>query len=165
VEQPAPVVGPYQRGGYAGIVGQLRARLGFEPRVLEVILGPQLAEFTVLDPARRGRVVSLEWNGGELTGPTVVAGADYPSPTDIHGRPVPLQSAAFPLRALRERVILGALHRLRRARVRSPTPSTMVIERFLPFDRRVLILFNVSAAGGGGRQLRFTLDGKLVQVV
>ncbi len=145
--------------GAPEVLADLVAAAGRPTQAIEMSLYPEYAFLAYRDPASMGNIDRRMWRDG------AVGDAD-PNPIDDR---VDADTAAslFPIADLRLAVI---------PRLTADAPSRfaldvavthIIINRFLPFDDRVLIRVYASPTDGrsGGGYVQYTLDGTFVKVI
>jgi hypothetical protein len=145
---------PYEPGGLRAIAAQLVARLGYQPRLLEVLLSEEYAQFQVQDPRHPAKVDEYTWRDGEFSGPEPV----HVSTTE------PLAPKLFSLRAINLDAPAALARRAKAVRIEGATPSTTIIQNTLPFRPGVSFYVNVSGTRES-RQLRADARGRVYDVV
>jgi hypothetical protein len=127
--------------------------------VLEVVVYPEYAFLAYRDPAQPGNIDRREWRGGSV-GPASANTIDDRYNADT--APKLFDAGKLSLAGL-PRLTADAA-----ARFEMPVEVThVIVDRFLPFDQRVLIRVYASPSDGrsGGGYVEYTVDGAYVKTV
>lgn len=145
-------------GGAAEAVADVVATAGSPDRFLEIVLYPTYAFVAYVDPVAPGNIDRRPWRDGAV-------GAAEPNQIDDRVDP-DTEPALFTL----EGIDLGIVPDLvRDAATRYPVPvdvTHIILDRFLPFDERVLFRVYASPSDGrsGGGYVSYDTAGALVNV-
>ncbi len=151
----ADIIGPYESGGLAAIIAQFELELGYSPRVLEVLLSADFAQFQIQDPAAPENVDSYQWRDGAFGEPKPVSNGLLPADLD---------AASFALTEINADAAV-MLHGSGQALdIDGAEVSTTVIKRFLPFSSDIRWFVNVSGARES-KQIRADANGVILEVV
>ena len=148
----------FERGA-PDVLADLSAAAGNPTQVIEMSIYPEYAFLAYRDPEAPGNIDRRMWRAGNV---------DDAAPNPIDDRvDADTEPSLFPLSALNLETI---------APLAADAPSRfdldvavthIIINRFLPFDERVLIRVYATPTDGrsGGGYVQYTLDGTFVKVV
>ena len=157
-DRPAEPVDLFTSGA-PEVLADLSAAAGDPTQAIEMSIYPEYAFLAYRDPANTGNIDRRMWRNGD------VGDAE---PNTIDDRvDADTEPSLFPLNALNLNVI-AALTADAPARFDLDVEVThIIINRFLPFDQRVLIRVYGAPTDGrsGGGYVQYTLDGTFVKVI
>ncbi|MEQ1788424.1 MAG: hypothetical protein ABL966_15335 [Acidimicrobiales bacterium] len=155
--EPAPV--DLFTSGAPEVLAALRSAAGNPVQAIEVSLYPDYAFLAYRDPARPANIDRRAWRAGD------VSDAD-PNPIDDRVD-AETEPELFDLAALDLGVIPGLTADATSRFALDVAVTHVIIDRFLPFDDRVLVRVYASPTDGrsGGGYVQYTLDGTFVKVV
>jgi hypothetical protein len=150
---PHKPVGPYKPGGLKAIMRQLSNKLGYTPRILEIIISDDFAEVQIQERKNHSNYDEYDWRDGAFgpMQPVQVFSGDDPAPKLFNLETVNL--ASIP------RLHAKAAKLLANAKV-----DTTIIESALPFHAGIQIMVNVESPRGS-KQLRADAHGRVTGVV
>jgi hypothetical protein len=156
VRRPANEPGPYGPGRFRELMDELVAQLGFQPRIREIVLGPNLVDVELANPATPSKVDRWSWSSptGRFEGP---------EPVHVTDR-LTVARELFPLSDVRADVVPRLVAQGNRLEIEGAQTSTMLLRRNLPFSPRVIWLVNVNGTRES-KQLRADAAGRVFQVV
>lgn len=158
-KDPAPEVVDLFTSGAPEVLAELSSAAGNPTQALEVLVYPDYALLAYRDPAQPANIDQRMWRDGEV-------GPAAPNPTDDRVD-ADTEPDLFDLAAL-DLGVLASLTADASARFDLDVEvSHVIIDRFLPFDDRVLIRVYASPTDGrsGGGYVQYTLDGTFVETV
>ena len=160
-EQPPTTLGRIDlfRGGATAVLAELAAAAGDPSHAIELVLYDEYAFLAYRDPVQAGNIDRRMWRDGRV-------GEAEPNPiddrvdADTEPELVPLIDLDLDVLPSLTSDAIGRFDL-------DVAVSHVIIDRFLPFDERVLIRVYASPTDGrsGGGYVQYTLDGTFVRVI